>query len=157
MSSETSLHWLLRLGICCSVFVGTLSHFGCVWLFVTPWTLAHQAPLSMQILQARILGWFSMPSSRGSSQPRDWTFISYVFCIGRRVLYQECHLGSPTACLEIIKNLEFARIKEGGWVERNVYDYKRTMWMHEVIQYFQIRSYSRWIRILGGYYSTFYT
>ena len=24
-----------------------LSHFGCVWLFVTPWTVAHQAPLSM--------------------------------------------------------------------------------------------------------------
>ena len=24
-----------------------LSHFGCVHLFVTPWTVAHQAPLSM--------------------------------------------------------------------------------------------------------------
>ena len=24
-----------------------LSHFGCVQLFVTPWTVAHQAPLSM--------------------------------------------------------------------------------------------------------------
>ena len=24
-----------------------LSHFSCVWLFVTPWSVAHQAPLSM--------------------------------------------------------------------------------------------------------------
>ena len=28
-----------------------------------------------------------MPSSRGSSQPRDRTCVSYVSCIGRRVLY----------------------------------------------------------------------
>ena len=33
------------------------------------------------ILQARILEWVAMPSSRGSSQPRDWTHISCVFCI----------------------------------------------------------------------------
>ena len=36
-----------------------------------PWTLAYQAPLSMGILQARILEWVAMPSSRGSFQPRD--------------------------------------------------------------------------------------
>ena len=34
-----------------------------VWLFVTPWTVAHQAPLSMQILQTRILEWVAMISS----------------------------------------------------------------------------------------------
>ena len=33
------------------------------------WAIAHQAPLSMGILQARILEWVAMPSSRGSSQP----------------------------------------------------------------------------------------
>ena len=32
--------------------------------------LALQAPLSMGTLQARILEWVAMPSSRGSSQPR---------------------------------------------------------------------------------------
>jgi len=31
------------------------------------------APLSMGILQARILEWIAMPFSRGSSQPRDGT------------------------------------------------------------------------------------
>ena len=40
------------------------------------------------ILQARILEWVAMPSSRGSSWPRDWTWVSSVSCIGRWVLYQ---------------------------------------------------------------------
>ena len=45
---------------------------------VTPWTAAHQAPLSMGILQARILEWVVMTSSRESSQPRDWTQVSCI-------------------------------------------------------------------------------
>ena len=48
------------------------------WLFVTPWSVAHQAPLSMGILQARILEWVAMPSSRGFSQPRDWTRVFHT-------------------------------------------------------------------------------
>ena len=47
------------------------------------------------ILQARILEWVAMPFSRESSQPRDQTHISFVSCIGRRVLYFLHHLGSP--------------------------------------------------------------
>ena len=35
--------------------------------------VAHQAPLSMGIFQARILEWVAVPISRGSSQPRDRT------------------------------------------------------------------------------------
>jgi len=38
---------------------------------VTPWTVAHQAPQFMGILQARILEWVAMPSSTGFSPPRD--------------------------------------------------------------------------------------
>ena len=45
---------------------------------MSPWTVAHQAPLSMGILQARILEWVAMSSSRGSSQP--WNQIG-VSCI----------------------------------------------------------------------------
>ena len=80
-----------------------VSHFSCVQLFLTPWTVAHQAPLSMRFsrqeywsgslfpllgdvsqpgiestslmssalahgtLQARILEWVAIPSSRESS------------------------------------------------------------------------------------------
>ena len=40
------------------------------------------------ILQAKILEWVAISFSRGSSQPRDWTCVSYVSCIGRQVLYQ---------------------------------------------------------------------
>ena len=46
--------------------------------FVTPRTAARQAPLSVGVLQARILEWVAMPSSRGSSQPRDWTLVSHI-------------------------------------------------------------------------------
>ena len=50
---------------CCAV----LSCFSHVWLFETPWTVAHQASLSTGILQARILEWVAMPFSWGSSWP----------------------------------------------------------------------------------------
>ena len=39
------------------------------------------------ILHTRILEWVPRPSSKGSSQPRDGTRISYVSCTGRQVLY----------------------------------------------------------------------
>ena len=60
------------------------------------WTVVFQAPLSMEarileasarILQARILEWVVMPSSRGSSLSKDQTGVSYISCISRRVLY----------------------------------------------------------------------
>ena len=44
----------------------------------TPWTVAHQVPLSVGILQARILKLVAMPSSRGSSWPRDQTQVSHI-------------------------------------------------------------------------------
>ena len=44
------------------LFMLVLSHFTCVQLFVTLWTVARQAPL-----QARILEKTAISSSRGSS------------------------------------------------------------------------------------------
>ena len=41
----------------------------------TLWTIAHG------ILQARILEWITMPSSKGFSQPRDRTLIFYLLCL----------------------------------------------------------------------------
>ena len=55
-----------------------LSHFSCVWRSVTLWTVAFQAPLVHGILQARILEWVALPSSRGTSWPRDWTRVSCI-------------------------------------------------------------------------------
>ena len=42
--SQTRLKWLSSSSIQCIVVVYSLSH---IWLFVTPWTVAHQAPLSI--------------------------------------------------------------------------------------------------------------
>ena len=39
----------------------------CVQLFVNPWTVPHQVPLSMEIFQARILEWVAISFSIGSS------------------------------------------------------------------------------------------
>ena len=39
------------------------------------------------ILQARTLEWAATPFSRGSSQPRDQTHVSYVSCISKWVFY----------------------------------------------------------------------
>ena len=58
----------------CAVCLGTQS---CLTL-VTPWTVARQAPLSMGILQASVLEWVAMPSSKGSSQPRDRSWIFHI-------------------------------------------------------------------------------
>ena len=94
--SKLLTHWLHERNImvivlhcpvlwCLCAFV--LSCCSRVWLFVTLWAIACQAPLSMGILQARILEWVAMPSSRGPFQTRDRTCVSYVSCTGRQVLY----------------------------------------------------------------------
>ena len=58
-----------------------LSRFSRVQLFATLWTVACQAVHG--ILQARILGWIPMPSSKRSSKPRDQTRISSPALVGR--------------------------------------------------------------------------
>ena len=40
-----------------------------------------------EVFQARILEWLAMPTSRGSSQPRDQTCVSCISCTGRQILY----------------------------------------------------------------------
>ena len=62
--------WLSTCACC------VLNHFSRVWLFVTPWTVACQGYME----------WVAMTFSRGSSWPRDWTWVSYVSCIGSLLL-----------------------------------------------------------------------
>ena len=54
-----------------------LSHMLISKLFVTPWTVH-------EIFQARVLEWVAISFSRGSSQPRDRTCVSWI---GRQILY----------------------------------------------------------------------
>ena len=63
----------------CKDYVSLVSEsFSGVQLFAIPWTVAHQAPLSMEFSKARILEWVAIPFPRGSSQPRDWTWVSCI-------------------------------------------------------------------------------
>ena len=64
-SNPHLLHWCMH-ACCC---------FSHNWLFATPWTIAPRL-LCPWILQARTLECVAVPSSRGSSQPRDQTHIS---------------------------------------------------------------------------------
>ena len=64
---------------------------------VTPWTIAYQDPLSMGILQARILEWVVMPSSRGSAQPKDQIQVSHISCGFFYSLSHQGALGSVRA------------------------------------------------------------
>ena len=57
----------LEISLLAYVSVCLLSH---IWLFVTPWTVACQAPLSVGILQARILEWVACPPPGDLPNPR---------------------------------------------------------------------------------------
>ena len=69
------------------LYLCVLSQFSHVQLFATLWTVACQTPLSIGILQARILERVAMPTYREFTQPRDQTLVSYVSLIGRHLLY----------------------------------------------------------------------
>ena len=69
-----------------SLYTYMLGHFSHVWL-CNPMDCSPPGSSDYGILQARILEWVAMPSSRGSSQPRDRTVISYVSYIVRWILY----------------------------------------------------------------------
>ena len=50
----------------------------CIRLFATPWTVACQAPLSMEFSRPEYRSGLPFPSLEGSSQPRDQTQVSRV-------------------------------------------------------------------------------
>ena len=72
----TTLLPTILVNINCFSYLCCAQSLRCVQFFATPWTVAHEAPLSMGLLQARILEWVVILSSRGSSQPRDRTQVS---------------------------------------------------------------------------------
>ena len=74
----------------------SLSH---VWLFVTPWTTARQAPLSVEFFRPRILEWVAISISRGIF-PTQRLNPGLPHC--RQILYRLSHQGGPTAHLKII-------------------------------------------------------
>ena len=86
--------------------------------------LAHQALLSMGILQARILEWVAMPSSRGSFQPRVQTEVSHT---AGRFLPSEPpgkSLCTEVGSLSLLRGSSWPRNQTGvsfsGWATRVV-------------------------------------
>ena len=63
------------------------------------------------ILQTRLLEWVAIHSSRGSSQPRDGTCVSYVSCFGRWVFTTSTTWESPLS-----KSLAKGWAYSPGWV-----------------------------------------
>ena len=86
---QVQIPWRIQDSLCACVYAYSLSH---VQLFATPWTSALQAPLSMGILQARILEWLALPSSRGIF-PTQGSSPGLPHC--RRILYHLRHQGNP--------------------------------------------------------------
>ena len=79
---------LACLPVCLSTYLPAISvcarvlSLSCVWL-CDPLDCSPPGSSVRGILQARILEWVAISSSRGSSRPRDQTWVSRVSCIGR--------------------------------------------------------------------------
>ena len=78
----------------CSVWVCAQS-LSCDPLFATAWTVARQAPLSMEFSKPENWSGLPVPPSRGSSWSRDPTQVSGVSCIGRQTLYRLATWDAP--------------------------------------------------------------
>ena len=81
--------------------------FSCVQVFATPWTAPCQAPLSMEFSRQEYSRqeWVATSYSKLSSQPRDWTCISCVCCIGRQILYHWATWEGEYVCKILNKTL----------------------------------------------------
>ena len=88
-----------QLSFLLAVHVCALSRFSPVWPSATPWTVARQVLLSIGFSRCENWSGFAMPSSSGSSPPRDWTCVSCGFfllappgksTLGYPAWYYEC-------------------------------------------------------------------
>ena len=73
-----------------------LSHFSLVWL-CSSMDCSPSVSFVHEICQGGILEWVAMPSSRGSSQPRDQNCFFCGFCIADKFFTAE-PLGKPNLC-----------------------------------------------------------
>ena len=70
-------------------------------LFVTPWTVAYQAPPSLGFSSQGILEWVAISFSRRSSQPRDWTQVSHIVGRSFTVSLEE---DGKCLCCSVVEN-----------------------------------------------------
>ena len=70
-----------------------------------PYGLKPARLLSVGFSRQEYLEWVAMPSSRGSSRPRDWTWVSWISCIAGGFFTTE-PLGKPHLCSQLRPNLQ---------------------------------------------------
>ena len=74
-----------QIGVKCQ----SLNH---VWLFVTPWTVAHQAPLSVEFSRQEY--WSGLPFPSPGTFPTQESNPDLPHC--RQILYSLSHQGNPS-------------------------------------------------------------
>ena len=85
-----------------------LSH---IWLFGTPWTIAHQVPLSMEFPRQEYWNGLPFPTPIGNSLEGDYLLQHYYYFIWNftglakfLLLLDQLLLGQPILCLQTIYN-----------------------------------------------------
>ena len=97
ISKRKLLHigWINNKILPYSTCVCVLSHFSCVRLCATLWTIACQAPLSMGFSKQEYWSGLPCPPPGDFLNPGIEPESLDVSCIDRYVLYHQRHLGSP--------------------------------------------------------------
>ena len=117
-----AMFWVItstQSSICCA------NRFSCVWLCATLWTVACQAPLSVGMLQARILEWVAVPSSI-SFQCRGRACVFWVFCINKLILILSV-MGTKIITKTIKWDVNSFLYKE---VADNIQEEIKYLWLH---------------------------
>ena len=106
MPNKCYFYWCLYLLLCCVL--------SCAWLW-DPTDCSPPGSSVQGILQARILEWVAMPSSRGYFPLKDQTHVSCISCIGR--LYHCATWGSPLIYYYVsVKKKKIEMITEKNWI-----------------------------------------
>ena len=77
----TLTEFIVSLNYLITIVVESLIH---IWLFCSSVDCSFPGSCVHGVSQASILEWVAISFFRGSSQPRDWTCVSYI---GRQILY----------------------------------------------------------------------
>ena len=94
----------------------TVKSVSCVWLFVTPWTVAHQAPLSMELSRKEYWSRLPFPSPGDLPDPRikPW---SPALQADHHLSHQDCQSALKTECFScfLCSSLVGEPSPELGW------------------------------------------
>ena len=98
------------------------------------------------MLQAKILEWVAVPFSRGSSQPRDWTQVSWISCKEGRFFTTESQgslslFGTSNKCSSSLHH----KLVSVDWLDW-LSDRQAQQWK------FSLREYKR-LRLMASHFS----